>query len=231
MTQKLDLIFGKPDGTAIDPVCKMTVDTANPPGGSAEHDGQTYYFCGPGCRAAFVKEPALFLGSDDAHMGHMEHDHEAHAGHDHEAHAEHAHDAHSGHDHEAHAEHDHDEHAGHDHEAHAEHAHEEHTGHDHEAHAEHDHDEHEGHEHGAHATAEAVDTAICYPCRHNVDKATAPNWEYKGTTFYFCSTACEEKVKAEPERWLVIANSNIQLGASDHHDHGDEHDYNHGHGH
>jgi Cu+-exporting ATPase len=174
MTQKLDLIFGKPGDTAIDPVCKMTVDPANPPGGSAEHDGQTYYFCGPGCRGAFVKEPASFLSSDEAHMGHMEHDHEALAGHDH--------------------------------------------------------DEHAGHEHGVHATAEAVATAICYPCRHNVDKATAPNWEYKGTTFYFCSTACAEKVKAEPERWLVIASSNIQLGASDHHDHGDEHAHDH-HGH
>ena len=190
MTQKLDLIFGKPGDTAIDPVCKMTVDPANPPGGSAEHDGQTYYFCGPGCRAAFVKEPASFLGSDEAHMGHMEHDHEALAGHDHD----------------------------------------EHAGHDHDEHARRDHDEHAGHEHGVHATAEAVDTAICYPCRHNVDKATAPNWEYKGTTFYFCSTACEEKVRAEPERWLVIANSNIQLGASDHHDHGDEHAHDH-HGH
>ena len=92
MTQKLDMIFGKPGDTAIDPVCKMIVDTANPPGGSAEHDGQTYYFCGPGCRAAFVKEPGSFLGSEEAHMGHMEHD--EHAGHDHAAHDEHA-----GHDH------------------------------------------------------------------------------------------------------------------------------------
>ncbi len=57
----MDAIFGKPGDTAVDPVCKMTVEVANPPGGSAEHEGNTYYFCGPGCREAFVKEPAQFL--------------------------------------------------------------------------------------------------------------------------------------------------------------------------
>jgi YHS domain-containing protein len=60
MTQ-LDAIFGKPGDTAVDPVCKMTVDTANPPGGSAEQEGNTYYFCSAGCRGAFVADPASFL--------------------------------------------------------------------------------------------------------------------------------------------------------------------------
>jgi xanthine dehydrogenase accessory factor len=38
---------------AIDPICGMTVDpaTAN---WSAEQDGETYYFCAPGCRKAFL---------------------------------------------------------------------------------------------------------------------------------------------------------------------------------
>jgi Cu+-exporting ATPase len=60
--------------TAIDPVCKMTVEKANPSGGTAEHEGETYYFCGPGCREAFVAEPGKFLGHDDADHSHM-HDH------------------------------------------------------------------------------------------------------------------------------------------------------------
>ena len=34
--------------TAIDPVCKMEVDTDNPTGGQTEHQGETYYFCAPG---------------------------------------------------------------------------------------------------------------------------------------------------------------------------------------
>lgn len=59
---KLDQIFQNNPGTAIDPVCKMQVDTVNPPGGSAEHEGVTYYFCMAGCRRAFVAEPDKFIG-------------------------------------------------------------------------------------------------------------------------------------------------------------------------
>ena len=43
--------------TATDPICLMAVDTANPNGGSSEHAGQTYYFCAPGCRIAFERDP------------------------------------------------------------------------------------------------------------------------------------------------------------------------------
>ena len=43
--------------TATDPICLMRVDTANPNGGSSEHEGQTYYFCAPGCRIAFERDP------------------------------------------------------------------------------------------------------------------------------------------------------------------------------
>ena len=74
MTQ-LDVIFDKPSDTAIDPVCKMTVQKASPAGGTAEHEGKTYYFCNPGCREAFVAEPTKFLNSDEADAGHMGHQH------------------------------------------------------------------------------------------------------------------------------------------------------------
>jgi len=50
--------------TAIDPVCQMDVDVSNPPGGNTEHEGQTYYFCGSGCRVAFEKEPEAYLSGE-----------------------------------------------------------------------------------------------------------------------------------------------------------------------
>lgn len=46
---------------AKDPVCKMQVDEKNPPGGKSQHKGQTYYFCAPGCKRAFDKEPEKYL--------------------------------------------------------------------------------------------------------------------------------------------------------------------------
>ncbi|MGA0275631.1 MAG: YHS domain-containing protein [Dehalococcoidia bacterium] len=50
--------------SAIDPVCSMTVDTGNPPGGVATHEGEPYYFCGPGCRVAFEKDPEGYLSGE-----------------------------------------------------------------------------------------------------------------------------------------------------------------------
>ena len=47
--------------TAIDPICKMEVDTGNSPGGSSEHRGTTYYFCAPGGKAAFERSPEKYL--------------------------------------------------------------------------------------------------------------------------------------------------------------------------
>lgn len=44
----------------IDPVCGMTV-TADPANYPFEHGGTTYYFCCPGCRRAFEKDPAAYL--------------------------------------------------------------------------------------------------------------------------------------------------------------------------
>jgi xanthine dehydrogenase accessory factor len=45
--------------TATDPVCQMTVDVATAHF-TTEHDGDTYYFCAPGCQKAFERDPALF---------------------------------------------------------------------------------------------------------------------------------------------------------------------------
>ena len=56
----MDAMF-QSQGQATDPVCKMTVDKANPPGGTAEHEGETYYFCSTGCQHAFTEEPAKYL--------------------------------------------------------------------------------------------------------------------------------------------------------------------------
>ncbi|MBI2166283.1 MAG: YHS domain-containing protein [Chloroflexi bacterium] len=46
---------------AEDPVCHMKVDKARPPGGSYTYKELTYYFCGPGCKRAFEKEPDSYL--------------------------------------------------------------------------------------------------------------------------------------------------------------------------
>jgi xanthine dehydrogenase accessory factor len=40
----------------------MTV-AVGPDTPSAEHEGTTYWFCCPGCRSRFMKNPAVFLAS------------------------------------------------------------------------------------------------------------------------------------------------------------------------
>ena len=50
--------------TAIDPVCKMEVDTENPNGGQTEYQGGTYYFCAPGCKIAFEREADQYLSGE-----------------------------------------------------------------------------------------------------------------------------------------------------------------------
>ena len=39
-----------------DPVCGMEVDKRSPPA-TAEHEGQTYYFCSQSCKENFEKDP------------------------------------------------------------------------------------------------------------------------------------------------------------------------------
>jgi Cu+-exporting ATPase len=46
--------------TVHDPVCHMDIDPATA-AGTSEYKGQTYYFCSPGCKKAFDKEPEKYL--------------------------------------------------------------------------------------------------------------------------------------------------------------------------
>ena len=56
--------FGGGSDTAIDPVCGMDVNTKSPPGGTHEHEGTSYYFCGPGCRREFEDDAAGYLSGE-----------------------------------------------------------------------------------------------------------------------------------------------------------------------
>ena len=44
----------------IDPVCKMVVNPAQAPASFVYQD-KTYYFCHPGCRESFAKDPKKYL--------------------------------------------------------------------------------------------------------------------------------------------------------------------------
>ena len=71
MIGKILGVLGGKKERAEDPVCHMQVDVAKPPGGSHHYNGVTYYFCGPGCRVAFSKEPEAYLsGEKHVDMGH-----------------------------------------------------------------------------------------------------------------------------------------------------------------
>jgi YHS domain-containing protein len=63
----------KDDIMAIDPVCKMEVDEETAQW-TSEYQGKTYYFCAPGCKASFEKDPEKFLGAESqgagGHHGH-----------------------------------------------------------------------------------------------------------------------------------------------------------------
>ena len=43
-----------------DPVCGMAVDPERD-GDKSDFKGQTYYFCSPGCEAAFDKDPKKYV--------------------------------------------------------------------------------------------------------------------------------------------------------------------------
>jgi uncharacterized membrane protein YraQ (UPF0718 family) len=47
--------------SARDPVCGMTVNREK--AATTVHRGQTYFFCGPGCRAAFEADPGRYAGA------------------------------------------------------------------------------------------------------------------------------------------------------------------------
>src|SRR3989442_13164507 len=54
---------------AIDPVCGMTVDEQTAPA-KAVYNGTTYYFCAPGCKRTFEKDPEAVLKGGPPGMGH-----------------------------------------------------------------------------------------------------------------------------------------------------------------
>ncbi len=49
-------------GTAVDPVCGMSVDIATAKH-RADYQQQTYYFCGAGCKTKFMANPAKYLSA------------------------------------------------------------------------------------------------------------------------------------------------------------------------
>ncbi|HEY6609216.1 MAG TPA: YHS domain-containing protein [Candidatus Limnocylindria bacterium] len=56
---------------ATDPVCGMAInrDVATAQGLVSEHDGETYLFCGRGCKLNFEEHPARYL--DPGHVPSM----------------------------------------------------------------------------------------------------------------------------------------------------------------
>ncbi len=64
----------KSTDTAIDPVCGMTVKKADAKA-TYEYKGTTYYFCNPGCKESFAKDPEKYLAkqSTGAQPGMMKH--------------------------------------------------------------------------------------------------------------------------------------------------------------
>lgn len=56
-----------------DPVCGMMVDK-DQAAATAEYRGKTYYFCAPGCKVAFEREPEKYVGAEAG----PEHAHESH---------------------------------------------------------------------------------------------------------------------------------------------------------
>lgn len=60
---------------AKDPVCGMGVDPAEALA-TVEYQGESYYFCNPGCKAMFEKEPEKYVSQSkpgrqdqDRHLG------------------------------------------------------------------------------------------------------------------------------------------------------------------
>jgi len=57
---------------AKDPVCGMEVDEEKA-AAKAEHKGKTYYFCSPGCKVAFEKDPPKYTQGEMGMGGHEGH--------------------------------------------------------------------------------------------------------------------------------------------------------------
>lgn len=63
---------------AIDPVCGMQVDEKTA-AATYEYKSETYYFCAPGCKASFARDPEKYLSKEESHGGH----HQEHGNHHH----------------------------------------------------------------------------------------------------------------------------------------------------
>ncbi len=72
-------------GTAIDPVCGMTVrlDAGKP---TYDYEGVTYHFCSNGCREKFAADPARYLAKQKPAPHSETHDGHDHAGNEHHHH-------------------------------------------------------------------------------------------------------------------------------------------------
>ena len=53
-----------------DPICGMTVESKTAKYKS-NYKGQTYYFCAPGCKTAFDKEPERYVQPDQGRHHHQ----------------------------------------------------------------------------------------------------------------------------------------------------------------
>lgn len=53
------------DETAKDPVCGMTVKKASA-AATSEYNGKIYYFCSPGCKESFLKDPEKYVQKEQA---------------------------------------------------------------------------------------------------------------------------------------------------------------------
>ena len=53
-----------------DPVCGMMVDPKNC-AGQSEYKGKTYYFCAPGCKSDFDKDPEKYLNQAKTNLMQM----------------------------------------------------------------------------------------------------------------------------------------------------------------
>ncbi len=58
--------------TARDPVCGMEVNVDKAPATSV-YQGQTYYFCAPGCKREFDNNPAKYVSGAQQQGGHGGH--------------------------------------------------------------------------------------------------------------------------------------------------------------
>ena len=65
-----------PPAQDLDPVCGMTVETANAK--SSVYAGHVYYFCSPSCREKFEASPTAYAKGAAGSMQVMEHSHESH---------------------------------------------------------------------------------------------------------------------------------------------------------